>query len=400
MPKYEVYATRYDDPHIVDELVPARGLSFSFPLNDHGEANFTATVEPSRSFWRAALALPFSGVLITRDGVPYWDGVVVSEQPAGPRSFSFTAKEWGWWLEEKVAAVPRQWATPTNDHLIFRQLIDDAQAVSGQALQIDTGATLGAHESIKTDLTAWARTTVGREFRKVGDADGGPDWYFGIAGTLDDPKRKLYLADRHGHVTPQAVLEAVDDTEAEDPIPGRPTVALLGDLFPGPAPRVAVHRAGGNVIAFGRSRSLAEAATELVALGAGQEKAQLRRVARAYTLLSRGWPRMTTYFDDSTVERSDTLVRNAVAQLTKRAGIATGYSLITLDSDEATSADWTQTPRGSNVRVVLDTDIYGGERPVGGPDGFVSRLVNTVVRVPDSGAAQIEWQVADVLEVQ
>lgn len=297
--------------------------------------------------------------------------------------------------------MPRQWATLTNDHIIFRQLVDDAQAIAGQNLQIDTGSTLGAASSIKTDLTAQSKTTVGKEFRKVGEAAGGPDWYFSISGTLDNPVRRLQLADRHGQVTPEAVLEYVEDTVPPEERSQPPRVALLGDLYPGPRPLVPVRRAGGNVIALGRSRSLAEAATVVVATGAGQEKAQLRTTVTAPTLLAAGWPRMTSFVEDSTVEQPATLLRNARAELAKRAGIATGYSLVTLDPEpgEVVSADWTNTPRGSNVRAVLDTDVYGGDRPVGGQGGFVSRCVNTVVRVPDSGAAQVEWQVADVLEV-
>ena len=53
---YEVYATRCDDAHIVEELIPARGLEFTLPLSDHGEGSFSATVEPRRSFWRPALS--------------------------------------------------------------------------------------------------------------------------------------------------------------------------------------------------------------------------------------------------------------------------------------------------------------------------------------------------------
>ncbi|QIM20536.1 hypothetical protein G7075_04285 [Phycicoccus sp. HDW14] len=402
MSRYEVYATRFDNPAIVDELVPARGLSFSLPLNDHGECTFTSTVEPGLSMWRPTLALPLSGVLVARDGVPWWDGVLVAEQQSGPRSFSFTAREWGWFLEEKIAASPHQWPTLTNDHQIFRDLIDDAQAVAGQNLMIDTGSSLGASSSVKTDLTAWAKTTVGKEFRKLGEAAGGPDWYISIGGTLDNPVRQLYLADRHGHIDPQAVLEYVEATVPAD-APDQPAkVALLGDLFPGPAPRVPDRRAGGNVIALGRSRQLGEAATAVVATGAGQEKAQLRKTATASALLAAGWPRMTSFVDDSTVQQADTLLRNARAELAKRSGIATAYSLVTLDPEagEVTSADWTNTPRGSNVQAVLDTDVYGGDQPVGGADGFTTRCINTVVRVPDSGTAQVEWQVADVLEVQ
>ena len=53
---FEVYATRWDDGHIIEELIPARGLEFTLPLSDHGDAAFSATVEPGRSWWRAALS--------------------------------------------------------------------------------------------------------------------------------------------------------------------------------------------------------------------------------------------------------------------------------------------------------------------------------------------------------
>lgn len=395
MPRYEVYATRFNALGIVDELVPARDLAFSLPLSDHGECTFTATVEPGKSFWRAAMALPFSGVLVARDGVPVWEGMVVDERQAGPRSFSFTAREWGWFFEEKVPAVPRTW-TKANDHLIFRQLISDAQAIAGQNLLIELGSTLGATTSDR-EVKTWDKTTVGREFRSVGDADGGPEWYFQAGGTLDAPRRQLILGDRLGHTDPQMVLEYVEDTEPYYAPEPPPVVTLLGDLFPGVAPQVPVRRAGGNVIAQGRSRSLAEAATAVIATGSGEEAAQIRSTATASTLLSRGWPRMTALSDYSDVTIQKTLDRHAVADLKAVSGIATGYSLVTLDGD--VTADWSQTPRGSSVQVVLDTDVYGTDRPVGGPNGFTARCVNTVVRVPDSGSAQVEWQVDETLEV-
>ena len=394
MPRYEVYATRYDSLGIVDELVPARDLTFSLPLNDHGECTFTATVEPGKSFWRAALALPFAGVLVSRDGVPVWEGLVIEERPSGPRSFQFTAREWGWFFEEKVPAVPRRWIK-ANDHLIFRQLISDAQAISGQNLLIELGSTLGATVSDRA-VAAWDKTTVGREFRSVADAEGGPEWYIQSGGTLDAPRRQLILGDRLGQTDPQMVLEYVEDTERYQAPDAPPIVTLLGDLFPGVAPEVPTRRAGGNVIAQGRSRTLAEAATVAIATGSGEEAAQLRSTATASNLLTLGWPRMTSFSDYSDVSVKTTLNRHASADLKAVAGIATAYSLVTLDGDP--TADWSQTPRGSSVRVVLDTDVYGGDRPVGGADGFTARCINTLVRVPDSGSAQIEWQVDETLE--
>lgn len=396
MPRYEVYATRFDSTNIVDELVPARGLSFSLPLNDHGECSFTATVEAGRSFWRASMALPFSGVLVTRDGQPVWTGMLTDERPAGPRSFGFTAREWGWFFEEKVRAGARTW-TDTNDHQIARDLITEAQAVAGQDVKVEVDpTTFGAARSDRV-INLWDSTTVGRELRAVGDAEGGPEWYIGAAGTLDAPRRVLVLGDRLGQSTPQAVLEYVEDTAPYDTPDAPPMVALLGDLFPGPAPLVPARRAGGNVIAQGRSRTLAGAATAVVATGSGEEAAQLRATVSAPTLLARGWPRMTVQNAYPDVTSKTVLARHARADLAAAAGIVTSYSLVTLDGDP--TADWTQTPRGSSVRVILDTDVYGGDRPVGGSAGFVARTYGVTVRVPDAGDAQVEWQVGDVLEV-
>ena len=388
MPLYEVYPTRYDTASIVDEVLPARGLTFSMPLNDHGECTFEATVEPGRSFWRPALALPFSGVVVTRDGVPVWSGMLTDERASGPRTFSFTAREWGWFFEEKVPAAPRVW-DDVNDHIIVRDLINDAQSVPGQDVQVQLGSTLGAAVSSKV-IASWDKTTTGRELRSVADAEGGPEWYFGITGTLDAPVRVLTLGDRLGHTESETVLEYVEDTEPA------PLALLLGGPFPGPPMLLPVRRAGGNVIAQARSRSLTEAATVLVATGAGEDAAQLKSTATATNLLGRGWPRMTAFSDYNDTSVKATLDRHAKADLAKRAGIATGYSLVTLDGDP----DWTQTPRGSTVRVVLDTDVYGADRPVGGPDGFDARCLSVTVRVPDSGDAQVEWTVADTLEVQ
>jgi hypothetical protein len=355
VPRYEVYATRFDNPHIVEELIPARDLEFSLPLNDHGEASFSATVEPGRSMWRPAIALPMSGILITRDSVPVWSGWVTDEDPAGPRSFTFHAREWGFFFEEKTPAF-------TSDRTI----------------------------------NSWDDTTAGREFRSLADALGGPEWYFGTAGTIDNPVRQLVLGDRLGHTTAQTTLEFVEDTVPFDAPSPPPVVALLGDLFPGDAPLVPTRRLGGNLIAQGRSRSVSNAATVVNAVGAGTGAARKETLSEASGLLNAGWPRMTTVTAHTDVDTYGELQAFSDADLRKYGGIATGYQLVALDGDP----DWTQTPRGSVVRVILDTDIYGAGRPVGGPNGFDARLRNTIVRVPARGNAQVEWQVNDVLEVQ
>jgi hypothetical protein len=409
VPKYDVYATRWDDPHVVDELIPARDLSFSLPLSDHGEASFTATVEPSRSFWRPSVAVPMSGILIARDGVPVWEGWVTGEQQSGPRTFTFTAKEWGYFFE-KVRATPRvdnprarTWwlifgAVPAgswsnvNDHQIFRDIITDAQAIAGQNVLVQMGDTLGAHVSDKT-INPWDDTSVAREFRAVADAEGGPEWYFQIGGTLDNPVRQLVLGDRLGQTAAQAVLEYVEETPPPPPSGVVPTVALLGDLFPGTSPVVPTRRRGGNLIAWGRTLSVDQAATVVRATGSGDEAARIEAGAEATTLLSNGYPRLTTVSSYSDVSQIATLKDHAVADLERQAGVATGYSLVSFDGDP--TADWTQTPRGSSVRVVLDTDVLGTDRPVGGPDGFELRCTNMTVRVPDDGDAQVQW---DTLE--
>ena len=171
---YEVYATRWDDAHIVEELIPARGLEFTLPLSDHGDCSFSATVEPRRSFWRPALSCAMSGILVCRDGVPKWSGQMLGERQSGPRTFDFTFAEWGSFFET-CPAVPFA-LTNTNDHVLQRRLISDAQAVAGQNVGIILGSTLGATASDLT-VNAWGTTTAEEEFRRLGEHAGGPEWY-------------------------------------------------------------------------------------------------------------------------------------------------------------------------------------------------------------------------------
>lgn len=388
MPRYEVYATRWDDPHIVSELVPAKNLEFSMPLSEHGECSFTATVEQGYSDWRGALTKDISGVLVSRDGVPVWQGWLVEDRESGPRTFSFRAIEWGYFFTA-VPAVPWTY-TSQNDCLIFRDLIDRAQLIAGQNVAVQTGAVLGAAVSDRT-INAWDDTTVEREFKSLAEAEGGPEWYFGSTGTLENPVRQLVLGDRLGNTDVAAFLEYVEDT-APAASPGDiPTVALLGDLFAGAALLVPTRRAGGNVIAKARTRQ-GDSVTVALAVNGEAEGAQKRKTATS-TLIGQGWPRMTRSKSYSDVTVETTLQRHADSDLAAAEGLVTGYSFVTLDGNDP-SADWTQAPRGSNVRASLDTDIYAGPRPL----EFTTRLLGLSVRVPDSGAAQVQWDTATVQE--
>ena len=392
MPRYEVYATAWNDPHVVEELIPARGLQFSMPLSGHGDCSFSATVEPGRSFWRPAIAPIMSGVLIARDDVPVWQGWVTSERETGPRTFDFSCVEWGAWFE-RVPPVPKTYVG-WNDHAIFRDLISSAVAADPrQDPKITLGSTTGASFSDLT-INAWDDTTVAAKFVDLGNADGGPEWYFGSAGTMANPKRTLVQGDRLGDTTAQAVLEFVEDTQAPDALPTAPRITLLGDLFPAGTTVPAVGRRGGNVIAKARNRESSASATATIAIGSGDSATQMRSTAQANNLLNAGWPRLTKSSTYSDVSVKDTLDRHARADLAASAGIVTGYSLVSLDGDP----DWTQVPRGSTVQVILDTDVYGSERPVGGSNGFTSRLLKLTVNVDDAGPAQVQWDTATVLD--
>ena len=391
MSAYEVYATAWDDPHIVEELIPARGLQFSMPLSGHGECSFSATVEPGRSFWRPSIAPAVSGVLVARDGVPVWQGWVTSERESDGRTFEFSCVEWGGFFERvpAVAKTYRGW----NDHDLFRDFISLAAAVKGQDPKIVMGSTTGASTSDWT-INAWDDKRVASEFTDLGNTEGGPEWYFGSAGTLSNPQRVLVLGDRLGDADATTVLEFVEDTEDAEALDAVPRITLLGDLFPAGVSVPAIGRRGGNVIAKARTRETSSSATATVAFGAGTEKAQIRASAQASRLLNAGWPRLTKSATYSDVSVQATLDRHASADLAASAGIVTGYSLVTLDGEP----DWTQVPRGSTVRVILDTDVYGSERPVGGDNGFTSRLLGLTVNVDDDGPAQVQWDTATVLD--
>lgn len=382
---YEVYATRWDDAHVVEEVIPARGLEFTLPLSDHGECSFTATVEPGRSFWRPALSAAMSGVLICRDSVPVWSGRMLGETQAGPRTFAFTFAEWGSAFEA-VPAVPLA-LTNTDDHTLFRRLISDAQAIAGQGYLVQMGSTTGAATSDLT-INAWDTTTVEEEFRRLGESANGPEWYVQATGTFQNPTRTLVLGDRLGSTTPSAVLEYVEDTQDYTAPSAPPVLTMLGNIFPTDArPVFSGGRRGGNVIAH-PARQQTPGMTAAIAVGAGEQVAQLRRYAQATDLLTAGYPRRTRTASYQDVSRAATLQRHADADLAAARGMTTAYTLTTFEDDP----DWTGVARGDTVRVILDTDVYAGVRPL----VFESRVLDLAVLVPDDGQPMVNWTVAEV----
>lgn len=391
---YQVYATRWDSPNIIEEMLPARDLEFSMPLNDHGQATFTATAEPGRSFWRQAINPFVSGLLVAKDDVPVWCGWVVSERETAPRTFQFTALEWGSWFE-RVGAHPGTW-TSANDYDIMRDLISAAQADSSSDARVTYDLTSTSANSSDLTINVWDGRTAYSAIHEVSE-QGGPDWYFGAGGTLSAPLRQFVFGDTLGHTTAETVLEYVEDTEDYAAPEAPPSVILLGDLFPaGTSASGNVGRRGGNVLEVARDRNSASSATQVIATGAGVEDAQIRYVTEATDLIASGrWPRLVRFAHNSDISHVSSLASWAQEQLDAARGLTTGYSLVTFDDEPR----WRQTPRGSQVRVILDTDRYGAERPVGGDQGFTTRLLNTTVRVPDDGAAQVQWDVATVQEV-
>lgn len=383
---YEVYATRWDDAHIVEELIPARGLEFSMPLSDHGECAFQATVEPGRSFWRPALAAAMSGILICRDGVPKWSGLMLGETQSGPRTFDFTFAEWGSAFET-VPAVPLA-LTNTNDHILFRRLITDAQAIDGQNYLVQMGTTEGASVSDLT-IAAWDSVMVEEQFRRLGEAQGGPEWYFAASGTFENPTRTLVLGDRLGSTEPATVLEYVENTEEYRAPEAPPTLTTLGNIFPTLAPYVLVDgRRGGNVIAHPARRQV-PGSTVALAIGDGEQAAQLRATAEATSLLTAGFPRRTRSARYSGVSIAATLQRHADADLAAARGMVTSYTLTTYEDDP----DWTGVARGSTVRVELDTDVYASTRPL----SFEARVLDMAVHVPDTGPVVVNWTIGEVI---
>jgi hypothetical protein len=382
---FEVYATRWDDAHIVEELIPARGLEFTLPLSDHGDCSFSATVEPRRSFWRPALSCAMSGILVCRDGVPVWSGQMLGERQSGARQFDFSFAEWGSFFES-CPAVPFA-LTNTNDHVLQRRLISDAQAVSGQDVGIILGTTLGATASDLT-INAWDTTTVEEEFRRLGEHAGGPEWAVITTGTLENPTRTLVQGDRLGSVDPVAVLEYVEDVELWVPPEGPPTVTLLGQLFPGQQPYVVVGgRRGGNLISH-PARQQSPGITATRAVGAGDQLAQLRKYATATALLASGYPLRTKTATYTDVSIEATLQRHADSDLAAASGMTTSFTLSTFGSDP----EWTSIARGDTVRVELSTDVYATEDPL----IFESRVLDIGVKVPDDAPVEVNYHVADV----
>jgi hypothetical protein len=391
VPKYEVYATRWDDPHVVEDLIPAKGIEFTLPIKDHGELSFSATKEPGLSVWRSALAPLMSGCLVTRDDQPVWSGFLWSETQPGARTFAFKAAEWGSFLE-RIPAIAWSYSDELDEAIIV-DLIQRASEVAGQDAKI-TLPTPGGDVRSDVTINPWDDVSVEAKLRQLGDAIDGPDWYFGTAGNLADPIRQLVLGERLGDVTSRTLLQYVEASEPVPAISGPPQLSALGNVFPAVPPSTEGWwlRRGGNVIAPPkRSRDGAGSATATRAIGAGEERAQLNAYDEAADLLDGGWPRLTTTSSYTDVTEQATLQRKATGDLTSRAGLLTAYTLTTFDGDP----DWTEIGRGSTVSVSLDTDAYGGPRPL----EFDSRLVDLAVKVQDAGEALVNWTTLSRMEV-
>ena len=391
---FEVYATRYDSAGIIAHLIPARSLVFSMPLSAHGEASFSATVEPGRSSWRSSLSGPRSGILIAETqangtAVPLWAGRLKSEQEQGARSFGFTCAEWGSafsWFPSPVGT----WDTLDTDTYI--DIVNRVQAVPGQNLAIDTsGNTPGAGRTRLEVATSDAKTAE-QALADVGQAYGGPEWYYTVGGRLDAPRRQLVLGDQLGLRVPTTVLEFVEDTAERRTNPAPPQLTLLSSLFPGEGPQAVPARRGGNVIECRRTQDSDAACTVVVAVGGGAEGSQIRATAVAQTLIDQGWPRITRTVSFPEVYDLNVLQAKANAELQSSAGMLTGYSLVT----QGSAPDWRVVPRGSMIRAELDTDVYAGRRPY----QAVTRVQNITVAVPDDGGKeQVRWDIAEILEV-
>jgi hypothetical protein len=148
-------------------------------------------------------------------------------------------------------------------------------------------------------------------------------------------------------------------------------------------------RRGGNVFAhLGRGQS--PGITVAVAVGAGDQLAQIRKTAPATALLAAGFPRQTEIQQYTDVVIEATLQRHADADLAAGSGMTTTYNLATFGTDPV----WTGIARGDTVRVEADTDVYAGERPL----IFNTRVLDIAVMVPDQGETEVTYVVADVRE--
>jgi hypothetical protein len=204
---------------------------------------------------------------------------------------------------------------------------------------------------------------------------------------MENPTRVLVQGDRLGSVDPVAVLEFVESTEDYVPPEAPPVVTLLGSLFPGAQPYAVIGgRRGGNVISH-PARQQSPGITVAVAVGAGDQLAQLRKTSPATALLNAGYPRKSRTATYTDVTNVTTLQRHADADLAAGSGMTTSYAISAFGSDP----DWVGIARGDTVRVEIDSDCYAGERPL----IFNTRVLDIAVHVPDDGEVQVNYHVAD-----
>ena len=400
---YTYFSTDWQSGSIREEL-PLREVSFDLPLSAHGTLRGAYTVPPGQGSLRASAAPVVSGLLVCRDSVPVWEGMLWADRQTGLRDFEVSAAEWGSVFEKHIvtqafltavnAGNPLTY-TQADDHVIFRDLITKAQQHVGQGYGVEVGSGAGPTRS---DLTVpwWDTTSVEAVFTELGNRQGGPEWAFAVAGTVDAVRRRLLLGTPLGRQSIDdsgLLLEFVEDTGAPPPKPGDPPrVTTLDSLHPGPVPGALVASltgSGGNVIAVpGLDRDGGRSATATIAVGSGEEAAMLTASAEATDLLGFGWPRLTAARSYKDVTLVPTLQAHADADLTAARGLTVTVRCSTFGDDP----DWTQVQRGDAVRVELDTDVHGPR-----PYVLDSRILDMSVAPSDEGGReQVTYTTASV----
>lgn len=389
--EYQYFSTDWATGSIREELSLTR-VSFNTPINDHGQFTGTLLLPRSGSANIYLSCSPeVSGLLVTRRGIPVWDGWVLGRRTTTDQdgmavygAFELTAYEWGSWFDRQLLRTLRTFSQ-VDDHDIFRALVQFAAQEAAPARS--PGILLGSTKSgVLRDRTYYPYESAmyGERMIELSQVIDGPDWAFVSALESGKPVRRLQLGSPLGRQTMEKsglVLEYVaagmDEPYDEPPVPIPFQELALAASSRG-AQVSYLHGSGGNVISVPDiQEDGTSSATRWVATGAGEDASKLIAYSDNDDLLAIGWPSVwgESQYEDVTVKK--TLQSHADADLQAGSGLAT---LVKLDT-YGVEPDWTQVQRGDLATVYLDAPWYAPR-----PKTYQARVLDIAVNPPDAEA--------------
>jgi hypothetical protein len=336
--------------------LPLGGVVYSSYLNTFGTIQGQLQLPPQQS--KAVLAEQYVAatepqriaLYVERDGVIVWGGIIWTRD-YDPETFILTlgGSEFWSYFGYRLVAETKQYAA-VDQHLIFVDVVEYAQAQQGGNIGVDTSAVLPS--GVLRDRTYWhyERKPIDEACRQLANVEGGFDFAIDVGYEGSAIVKRLTLS-----------------------YPRRGRLATVTEH---------VFEVGRNVVIMSWPEDGTRGANRVHALGLGEGDDKHIAVASDTALIDAGYPLMEATVSRSDVSEEDTLVAHANAELTDRSRPVTLPNVtVRADLDPVFGSYIV----GDDARLIAAP----GDDPrwPGGLD-TTRRIVGWEVTVPDEGATE------------